>query len=90
MQLLSGRIKVDFDCRAQGGEQGKELTVSHSFNVTTNLRYLGEFISEKGTQMEWIKDKVEKWTKGASQLALLAATHPQQAHVFFTKSFQME
>ena len=49
-----------------------------------------EFIRKKGAQNEWIKSKVKKWAEDASQLAFLAATHPQQAHVVFTKLFQME
>ena len=63
-----------------------ELTESLSFKVTTGSRYLGGFIGEKGAQTEWIRGKVEKWVKGASQIATLAATHPQQAHIAFTKS----
>ena len=70
--------------------RAKELSGSYSFDVTTGTRYLGSFIGEKGAQTEWIKGKVEKWAKGLSQFTSLAATHLQQTHVTFTKSFQME
>ena len=73
----------------KGVARALELTKSLSFKVATGSRYLRGFIGEKGGQTEWIRSKVEKWTEGASQIATLAATHPQQAHIAFTESFQM-
>ena len=60
----------------KGVERAMALTKSLSFKVTTGLRYLGGFIDEKGAQTEWIQSKVEKWVEGATQIELIATTHP--------------
>ena len=58
--------------------------------MTTKSQYLGGYIVKPSNQLAWIQVKVQKWADGATEIAKLAVTHPQQAYVAFTKSFQME
>lgn len=56
----------------------------------TGYRYIGGFIGAEDDRDAWLKPKIEAWTQGVKDLAMVARRYPQSAYAGLTKSFQME
>ena len=71
---------------ARAEEHFRELGI----RVVTGHRYFGGFIGDAAAEREWLKEKVQRWTKSVSVLAGVAHKHPQSAYAGLKKSLQLE
>ena len=58
--------------------------------VVTGSRYLGGFVGDWETEIQWVRTKVERWEESVHTLAGVARKHPKSAYAGLQKSLQQE
>ena len=71
--------------KAEHVEKARELFAGTGINVTTDgKRHLGAAIGSRSYTVEYVADKVKKWSEEIRQLATIAKKQPHAAYCAYT------
>ena len=59
-------------------------------NYVRGHRYVGGFIGDETSKLEWILPKIETWKKSIQKLSIAAKLYPQSAYTSFTHCLQSQ
>ena len=77
--------KTHLVVKAEHVEKARELFAGTGINVTTEgKRHLGAAIGSRSYTVEYVADKVKKWSEEIRQLATIAKTQPHAAYCAYT------
>ncbi|GAX18236.1 hypothetical protein FisN_31Hu011 [Fistulifera solaris] len=77
-------------CRQSDEEKCSKILSKYEFKYVCGHRYLGGFIGSAAARDEYVKEKIENWTRTVNLLAEVAKKYPQSAYSGFRHSLQME
>ena len=58
--------------------------------IVTGSRYLGGFVGQRETEIQWVRTEVEGWAESVKTLAGVDRKHPQSAYAGLQKSLKQE
>ena len=52
----------------------------HRFRVCTGARYLGGYIGENGSKLDWLRERTRMWEKNISTISKTAGKYTQESY----------
>ena len=71
-------------------ETGKDFGAHHGFRVCTGARYLGGYIGDNESQINWLRERTLTWEKNINKISETAMKCPQESYATLVRAIQIE
>ena len=71
-------------------EVGKMFGLGHGFKVCLGACYLGVYIGDNKSKLEWLKDCTETWERNILTIRKTAGKYPQESYAVVVRVIQLE
>ena len=69
---------------------GKEFGACHGFKVCTGARYLGGYIWDNKSKINWLREPTLTWEKNISTIRKNSRKYPQESYAAVVREIQSE